>query len=1169
MNLNQKLMPLFSSLALNDKTQRISASIQLITLLNEYQTEFIQKQSKGTWENQLNDIKNIKECLHPDVYYSLNRLIKGLASARESARLGYSLALAELLRLLNYLPVSMIVDLILEHTPLGTNSEENRNHMFGRLFGLNSIIRSNLLNQKQIVFEDWKLIINTIFNISSYKSYLLNPAYVVLEELVLVAKKSEHQKKLAETLWEAVNKIEIGNSEHLAFYLLILTNFTDSLSEIGKDFKFIQLENFEDLGEILIKKSTHVPTNLPSSWQLLMDAFFKENLFTNHFKLDLGRFWEICVENTLFKMYRKKNIEFEMLGLKLLKAIIPLLKTNQFPLIFSEKLVTFLYNVSNPSSETFALASEVFNLLNKVLQSNPIVGFLVVIMFSNSSLKRRKNGLVHDLINEFTKTLSLKSINDFINYLIKVFNAEEELQGLSPLESQEWSIHQMSHVLKYAKLKGSEDSYIKVMDFLTLHSFFNISLPDLNSPIEILRIKPNFDVSNDIHQLAQNKLLLLLKDSFKMAPLSEEKTDIRARNAGFKQNQELWIQHVNKFIQQLNLRVQLNPILPLSLESKEQLNKVEQLLITIESEIDSDRTNPHFGFFVLVQFLELFLNIDGNEAAASIKEVIICYEKIYTVKKGKSKKKAAIEADGTEPVDVLVDLLISYLTKSNTLFKEVIELVFERWCSLIKQSTLSLIFDIINNSDEDDLLQGEDDEENDDIIEMDEDEINGDMLNVDLIKNIAFDSAKMDDENEDEEDEGENEEESSEEENSEKEESDDDDEGSEEDDDDGEQAGLLDEELAKKVKEALGKAAITSDNESDLDDEEMSKMDANIEEMFKQAKLAKKQQEETKTSISQLKVKLLEWISIYINKQGDNLNILYVIEQLLVFIKKHSETSITNQADILPFEKGCNILINNVKKIKLNQKFPKEEIKSVLENAITLTNLTNDLVYKTCSNVIQSLLGEIIEWENKDYDKIVLTTYTKILENFFENGMATTRDGLLIDLMSLSPKFGWHSATKIIEKVSIESKANRTKAWMAFDILLKLVTTSQKKKYFDEEKVSSFIEPLYTKVYSIFKASSLSKEPSSLKLDQLKKLLSFLIKLKYYLEFNNHYKEYDLFSADAFISICDKLLSQPNFMNNAPLRDLIYQITGKRFESKTRTTKSNSSSKLKKAKLNN
>ena len=112
----------------------------------------------------------------------ITRLFRGLCSSRKAARLGFSVALTEYLvevgvqrgtAVDNGVPASHVIDILdNETTPEGNNSgQEERDHYFGRLFGAEAIIKSNILVKQQDILQ-WKRLLDLICVIANKKPWL-------------------------------------------------------------------------------------------------------------------------------------------------------------------------------------------------------------------------------------------------------------------------------------------------------------------------------------------------------------------------------------------------------------------------------------------------------------------------------------------------------------------------------------------------------------------------------------------------------------------------------------------------------------------------------------------------------------------------------------------------------------------------------------------------------------------------------------------------------------------------------------------------------------------------------------------------------------------------------------------------------------------------------------
>jgi DNA polymerase phi len=94
-------LPLFWDLSSASKKDRINASVKLVGALEQFQAKFVpQTPAPGTDDDEDEDegaLKSDELNLQnaQDVSYSIRRLIRGLASPRESSILGFAVALTE------------------------------------------------------------------------------------------------------------------------------------------------------------------------------------------------------------------------------------------------------------------------------------------------------------------------------------------------------------------------------------------------------------------------------------------------------------------------------------------------------------------------------------------------------------------------------------------------------------------------------------------------------------------------------------------------------------------------------------------------------------------------------------------------------------------------------------------------------------------------------------------------------------------------------------------------------------------------------------------------------------------------------------------------------------------------------------------------------------------
>ena len=88
-------LPLFWNLSSASKKERIDSSVKLVSSLEQFQARFSYSSENSEGEDEEDSIDPLDKYNAPDVSYSIRRLIRGLASPRESSRLGFSVALTE------------------------------------------------------------------------------------------------------------------------------------------------------------------------------------------------------------------------------------------------------------------------------------------------------------------------------------------------------------------------------------------------------------------------------------------------------------------------------------------------------------------------------------------------------------------------------------------------------------------------------------------------------------------------------------------------------------------------------------------------------------------------------------------------------------------------------------------------------------------------------------------------------------------------------------------------------------------------------------------------------------------------------------------------------------------------------------------------------------------
>jgi DNA polymerase phi len=263
------------------------------------------------------------------------------------------------------------------------------------------------------------------------------------------------------------------------------------------------------------------------------------------------------------------------------------------------------------------------------------------------------------------------------------------------------------------------------------------------------------------------------------------------------------------------------------------------------------------------------------EAVSIIDELKLCYDKLIRHKD--------TEDSDTDASEILVELLLSFISKPSALLRKVSQHVFSAFMPDMTAGGLSLMTDVLGS---DESLRGQQelfDQEPENFDEMDEDKEEDDELDSDVEVtdmngdeghlNGHLDEAKSDEEDDEEVD----------------------------DDEEDEEAQKLDDALAK----ALGThrldqdADAESDSDADMTDSEMMALDSKLVEIFSQRKKEpnkKQEQKDAKETMINFKSRVLDLLDIYVKKQASNPLAFGLILPLLQLIRTTKTKQLADRA---------------------------------------------------------------------------------------------------------------------------------------------------------------------------------------------------------------------------------------------------------------------------------
>ncbi|KAI9886226.1 MAG: hypothetical protein M1823_001961 [Watsoniomyces obsoletus] len=398
--------PLFENLTSDDENTRLKASLAILSGLKQASPGVVRR--------------------------VIDRLMAGLTSGRKSARIGFSVTLTELLSSwyegeIGKGPKSLIsfpdlVSMLRSSTQPegGLGGQERKDHYLGRLFGLKAILDSRMLLQAYRYDHHWTLMLDTIFELASKKSWLREECGWIVTEFIKSCDVHPYTQDLAKAVIDRLcaNKMAL-TPEGVAIWLTVQDlpvevllpaqpwqnrdpldpDNLDQLAGVMRDVPMVEdaVTGKNDAGQ----SSRGIWSARPNfAWMLVLDRWYREATDTKGF-LFFSRFWTRVVDENLFAP--TASPERKHLGFMLLASATQAAPRSFLAALFSKNAARCLAN--HVSSEERYLHSAAMKCLREMqarVERDPdsACDFLKGLTF--------RGGVAN--FDELTKTKTLRSI---------------------------------------------------------------------------------------------------------------------------------------------------------------------------------------------------------------------------------------------------------------------------------------------------------------------------------------------------------------------------------------------------------------------------------------------------------------------------------------------------------------------------------------------------------------------------------------------------------------------------------------------------------------------------------------------------------------------------------------------------------------------------------------
>ncbi|XP_070591325.1 myb-binding protein 1A [Erythrolamprus reginae] len=868
--------------------------------------------------------------------YTLKRLIDGLGATRETARPGFSLALAQVLQVFEELNLLAVLQQIKEKYDLGRVKKKLfRNALFGNFFGVLALFQSRRLP------KDSKALLGCVQllqSLSEHYGHLKDLPRKTLVDIVSEIPETVFQKVLYNILEDELTAA-FSTPGQLYLLLVGIQKFPkvfgpEKLKALLGTTAVVTAQNIPRIVEVLkmAAKSERKDKGLPAVGLDLMKVALREGTFE--------LFWKEAVENGLLK----ENVgPCSYMCFRLLGSVLPLLPLNQLKMVLQgEAMRQYGFHVvTSKLPERFKFAPEMDAYVDSFLEGCSSPENQLAVMVAFSTLTNQGYPVVPTfwkVVRHLLPTALLKYIdwlkNMFLNpdldccvdFATKRQNEKRtsSVTDHSITRLRKWIIGRLIGIAEHPQVNKEEELVMDICRFCFFHAFFETK--KRFPKIKEMKSSPSVPLNEQSRTVAADSFFSLLQHLNTMPALgdSAEAEEMRKKHLhGLTASGDPWIHCVVEYANLLlSHQEQVTMVTPFNDEEREAWDKMLQTVEALKQRERKSHSMKTSAFQHLLLLVGIHLFKSPAECVHLLNDLQNCIKRAFGEKP--KKKKAAPTEDEEEPawVEVIVEVLLSLLAQSSGLIRRVCKNVFGLVCQHMTKGALQLILNVLDS-------QQEQDEENA-VVVMEE---TGKKK-----KKLPPQNTNQDEESR----------ESSDEDSSE--ESDESDQEAVETNSEGEDEP--DENFRAMLRNVLkAENAMEGDDSDDVDDETMMSLDEKLSSLFTEQKKriqAKKDEKEKlrkeKILRRDFKIKVLDLVELFLTKQAGNPLVFNVIDPLLSVIE-HSMSSDSNKQEQDYLRKTADIFTNSLCRSKQyckNVSSIREELHNLLESLVKRSCKQND-----------------------------------------------------------------------------------------------------------------------------------------------------------------------------------------------------------------------------------
>ncbi|KAF8325997.1 DNA polymerase phi-domain-containing protein [Cantharellus anzutake] len=935
---SSKTLDLFQHLSLPAREERLDASVNLVHTLLESQSQYEAKgphkmlvdaaeddhEESRPLKNKIpvDPLEAIKGLHAEDVSYAVRRLSRGLASSRESSRLGFAVVLTELLSRLNTISSSQIISLVLSSSKISADmrGSEVTDQYFARLFGLISVIQSRVLYQVAAPqtecsplttpssLSNFQTVCRELIAVGKEESRLRESCWWAiglsidrLRECGSVPWMSEAKQWILNTVYEVKKHSPHSTAwtpEKLAITLQLMplapsANWKSLLAPTFKNGHPLTLNNLASVARILKglpdegtntsihPKDTEWKPQLHYAWQLIIQQYYPTDGTEPPHNSSFSDFFRIVVDESLLSPEAPSQ-EYQFWGLSVVNLALNTIPSSDIPQLFTWNFMsTWIKYLSDRDRNLHPMAQQLATKVRSIVAQHPITGFNVFTQWLGSY---KSHQLYIPNVNTMENILIATDEDIVMKYIQHIIQLLRDGGEENSSESfRLWAIDQLWAKSRNPSIRKNDECIMPILEFFIVEGFFDVQEKLDHNAITSIRKAPKVPFSVVARKHCRMRLFAtlagLMSTIVKDASLRTAKTP-----TAFALDGKSWLSKVFGVISELERDSDTTKAATPLVQPSETLAALRKQTKKLRSRLRASEDNQEMAHGIDVLLSALLLNTYDPDADVQelLQSCISSVARLLPPKESSPKKRgnvAEVLPNAPLPIDEIVDILIGLLETGTAYSRVVANVCFEALTPEMRQGTMDLILAQLEQRDVSSSDLREDDEA--------EAESEGSSASSESDEDTDGDEKEDDDADGN------------------------DSESANESSPEGDDEQL--EELRRKVAEALQTDDPEQDGEEgEMNDEQMLKLDGKLVEAFRLQrgpKPAKKHVQNLRLDATNFKTRVLDLIDIFIRKQPSSPLVPHMIPALLEVVQ-------TSRSDEGHFSKKVlNILQSRLSKI--------------------------------------------------------------------------------------------------------------------------------------------------------------------------------------------------------------------------------------------------------------